>query len=334
MDAQATTRQIQRSDGSPPPPQRPHAVASGSDSGEQPTSVLQLSTGAEPGAPRSRRVSRRTRAATRVLLVANDALYRCGLHAILESQPDLEIVGEAHDCDAAAECLRHLDASVVLLDPRGLGTSPVATIRALSCRPLLVLASPGGEPVEEAVALRAGASGLLRNTANPGELAAALRIAAAGYTLHLPSTIDPVGGEEKTHSTPLEEVPKELLHLTLREQEVFRLIVSGFSNAEIAGKLTLGESTIKSHVQHLLTKLNIPNRVHAVIYAYQRGLVQGMRVAPARGWPPPAAEMEIRCRSQIRPMDESAVRGFLHQRAPSPSRYSSTRRKTHACPTA
>lgn len=274
MDAQERpARQTQRSEGIRPPPQPPGAVPSGPAPGEQPTSVLQVSAGSEPQVPRGRQVRRCARAATRVLLVVNDALYRCGLRALLESQPDLEIVGEAHDCCEAAECLRHLDVSVVLLDPRGVESSPLGAIRALSCRPLLVLASPGGEPVEEGAALRAGASGLLLNTANPEELAAALRVVVAGYTLHLPPTTDRIGGQEEIHETSPDEVPKELLNLTPRERQVFRLMVSGFGNAEIAGMLSLGESTIKSHVQHLLMKLDIPNRVHAVIYAYQHGLV-------------------------------------------------------------
>lgn len=232
-----------------------------------------ISAGSEAQAPRGRQLRRCTRATTRVLLVVNDALYRCGLRALLESQPDLEIVGEAHDCCEAAECLRHLDASVVLLDPRGLGTSPVGAIRALSCRPLLVLASPGGEPVMEAAALRAGASGLLLTTAKPEELAAALRVVVAGYLLHLPPTAGRIEGQEEIHETSPDEVPEELQNLTPRERQVFRLMASGFGNAEIARMLSLGESTIKSHVQHLLMKLDIPNRVHAVIYAYQHGLV-------------------------------------------------------------
>ncbi len=257
------------------------------DAQERPTRQTQRSDGSR--VPRGRRVRRSARAATRVLLVVNDSLYRCGLRALLESRPDLDIVGEAHDCGEAAECLRHLDASVVLLDPRGLGISPVAAIRALSCRPLLVLASPGGEPVEEAAALRAGACGLLLNTANPGELAAALRVVVAGYTLHLPPTTDRGGGEAESHQTSPEEVPKNFRNLTTREQQVFRLMSSGFSNSEIARMLTLGESTIKSHVQHLLMKLDIPNRVHAVIYAYQHGLVT------ERGRPPVAGLRSDAC---------------------------------------
>lgn len=210
---------------------------------------------------------------TCVLLVVNDALYRCGLRAILESQPDLEVVGEVPDCGEATEFLRRHDPSAVLLDPRDLGITPVAAIGALSCRPLLVLASPGGEPVDQTAALRAGASGLLRTTANPAELAAALRVVVAGYTLRLPPTTGRIDGQAETHEPSLDEVPEELLSLTPRERQVFRLIASGFGNAEIARILSLGESTIKSHVQHLLTKLDIPNRVHAVIYAYKHGLV-------------------------------------------------------------
>lgn len=271
MDApEMPPRQTQRSHGSRPPQQPPRAVAPDPAPGDQPTGVIQESARPEPPLAR---IPRSTRATTRVLLVVNDALYRCGLRAILESQPDLEVVGEAPDCGEAIECLRHHDPSVVLLDPRGLGITPVAAIGALSCRPLLVLASPGGEPVEEIAALRAGASGLLLNTANAAELAATLRVVVAGYTLHLPPTTDRIGGREEIHETSPEQVPDELLNLTPRERQVFRLIASGFGNAEIARMLSLGESTIKSHVQHLLTKLDIPNRVHAVIYAYQHGLV-------------------------------------------------------------
>lgn len=248
MDAQErSTRQAQRWDKGRPPQQPPRAVTPHLAPVDQSTS--------------------------RVLLVVNDALYRCGLRAILESQPDLAVVGEVPDCGEAAECLRQHDPSVVLLDPRGLGITPEAAIGALSCRPLLVLASPGGEPVEETAALRAGASGLLRNTANPGELAAALRVVVAGYTLRLPPTTGRIEGPTETSEISLGEVPEQLLSLTPRERQVFRLIASGFGNAEIARILSLGESTIKSHVQHLLTKLDIPNRVHAVIYAYQHGLV-------------------------------------------------------------
>lgn len=271
MDArEGLSRQTQRPDESRSPQQPSRAVVLGSAPGEQQKNVLRAPSGSEPRVPGGRR-SRRP--ATRVLLVVNNVLYRCGLRALLENQPDLGIVGEAHDCREATECLRHLDASVVLMDTRGLGISPVAAIRALSSHALLVLASPGGELIEEAAALRAGACGLLRSTANPVELAAALRVVEAGYTLHLQPATERIAGEEKPHEIVPDEVPKEFLNLTHREQQVFRLMVSGFSNAEIAEMLALGESTIKSHVQHLLTKLGTPNRVHAVIYAYRHGLV-------------------------------------------------------------
>ncbi len=274
MDAQESpTRQTQRSDGSRLPHQSPGAVAPGPVPDEQPTGVLQVSAGPESRVPRGRRVRRCAPAATRVLLVVNDALYRCGLRALLKNQPDLEVVGEAADCPEASECLRHLDATVVLLNPRCLGISPLGAIRALSCRPLLVLASPDGEPVDEAAALRAGACGLLLATANPGELAAALHVVAAGYLIHPPPATDRTGGQEEIHEISPEEVPEGFRNLTPRERQVFRLMASGCGNAEIAGMLSLGESTIKSHVQHLLMKLDIPNRVHAVIYAYQHGLV-------------------------------------------------------------
>lgn len=243
------------------------------DAQERPT--RRVSAVPEPQAHRGRRVRRPARASTRVLLVVDDALHRHGLRALLESQPDLDVVGEAHDCREAAESLRHLDATVILLDPRGLDISPAVAMRALSCRALLVLASSDGEPVDEVAALRAGASGLLLTTASPAELAAALRVVGAGYTLHRVQATDGTGREATIDRSSAVEVPTEFRNLTPREQQVFRLLAAGFGNAEIAELLSVGESTIKSHVQHLLTKLDIPNRVHAVIYAYRHGLVTG-----------------------------------------------------------
>lgn len=232
------------------------AVASGHTAGVRPAAARRAG-GRDARLPAGR--------GTGVLLVAGDALYRCGLRSLLEGQPDLDVVGEACDGHEAAEILRHVEPNVVLLGPRGPGTDPVEVICRLNGQAVLVLASPTGEALDEAEVLRAGASGLLRDTATPAELAAALRVVAAGYTLRrLPAAAVSEG--------PRPALPREFLSLTAREQQVFRYLTAGLGNAEIATALSLGECTIKSHVQHLLTKLGIPNRVHAVIYAYRHGL--------------------------------------------------------------
>ncbi|MDQ3760456.1 MAG: response regulator transcription factor [Actinomycetota bacterium] len=137
---------------------------------------------------------------------------------------------------------------------------------------VLLLASSCGESIDEATALRAGASGLLLSSASPVELMAALRLVAAGYGLCTPSMIDKLGADGKVEIAPA-QMPREFLHLTTREQQVFRLMATGAGNAEIARALTLRQSTVKSHVQHILTKLNLPNRVHAVIFAHKYGLM-------------------------------------------------------------
>lgn len=213
----------------------------------------------------------------RILLVSDDALYRCGLRAILEDQPDFEVAGEAPDCRQAQRCLPQLNANVVLLHLRGHGIMSAA-IRVIagwaveSSVRVLVLTSSCSEPTDEMAALRAGASGLLRNTASPAELAAAVRLVAAGYGLCAQSTINKLGTAPQIGIAP-DAVPTEFQHLTTREKQVFHLMAAGSGNAEIAAALTLGESTIKSHVQHILTKLDLPNRLHAVIFAHKHGLV-------------------------------------------------------------
>ncbi|MGH3822660.1 MAG: response regulator transcription factor [Pseudonocardiaceae bacterium] len=201
----------------------------------------------------------------------------CGLRAILEDQPDFEIAGEAQDCQQAQRCVPAVNAHVALLHLRGHSINQAA-IRVMtgwaveSSVRVLVLTSSCSEPADEVAALRAGAGGLLHNTASPAELAAAVRLVAAGYRLCTQSIIDKLGAAQQTGLAP-GPVPTEFQDLTTRERQVFHLMAAGSGNAEIAAALTLGESTIKSHVQHILTKLALPNRLHAVIFAHKHGLV-------------------------------------------------------------
>jgi DNA-binding NarL/FixJ family response regulator len=217
---------------------------------------------------------------TRVLLVDSEALIRCGIRAILEVEPDLDIVGEAENCREAARHAQRLGADVVLLHAQGQITSFIEAIRELvgqSNRPpvrVLILKSACGEPIDQGEILRAGASGLVLKDSGPQELAAAVRVVAAGYELLAPPKTPGIVEEVVAGRFLLSERLNELQELTPREHQVFHLIARGYSNAEIGKDLTLSDSTVKSHVKHLLTKLNLRNRMHAVIYAYECGLIR------------------------------------------------------------
>jgi DNA-binding NarL/FixJ family response regulator len=215
---------------------------------------------------------------TGVLLSDDQALVRVGLRKILEAEPDLTVVGEAGDGeDAVAEALR-LRPDVVLMDIR----MPVldgieATRRIVRARPatrVLILTTFGlDEYVYEA--LRVGASGFMLKDAPPEEIAAAVRIVAAGEALLAPAVTRTVIEEfarRKPAPEPLD--PPALAALTPREREVLGLLARGRSNAEICRELVVSEATAKTHVARILQKLDLPDRVHAVVYAYESGLVR------------------------------------------------------------
>lgn len=234
-----------------------------------------------PATPRAYRVRPRSvNGVTGVLLVADHRLDRCGLRAILEVQPDLEVVGEAGDCGEAPtlEQAQRLGADVVLLHVQEQRVNPLATIRELvrsaddQATRVLALMSPGSHSIDETEALRAGASGVLSKDCSPRELVAALRIVAAGYTILTPFVVNELVQRGSAQRVAPCEPPAEFSQLTAREQQVFRLIALGCSTTEIASRLVVGENTIKSHTQHLFAKLNLRNRVHTVIYAYENGL--------------------------------------------------------------
>ncbi len=215
----------------------------------------------------------------RVLLVDDQPLLRTGFRMILSAEPDLTIVGEAADGASGVEATRRLQPDVVLMDIRMPGMDGIAATRALAGpgvenpAKVLILTTFGlDEYVVEA--LRAGASGFLLKDAPPEDLVDAIRIVAAGEALLAPSVTRRLLDRVASRLPPATEnaIPA-LSELTDREMEVLKLIARGLSNAEIAEKLVVSETTVKTHVSRVLAKLEIRDRVQAVILAYETGLV-------------------------------------------------------------
>jgi DNA-binding NarL/FixJ family response regulator len=215
----------------------------------------------------------------RILLVDDQPLLRTGFRMILSAETDLTVVGEAADGAAAVEAARRLQPDVVLMDIRMPGMDGIQATRALAGpgveNPLkvLILTTFGlDEYVVEA--LRAGASGFLLKDAPPEDLVEAIRIVAAGDALLAPSITRRLLDRVASRLPPAQEnaIPA-LAELTDRELEVLKLVARGLSNAEIAEKLVVSETTVKTHVSRVLAKLDIRDRVQAVILAYETGLV-------------------------------------------------------------
>jgi DNA-binding NarL/FixJ family response regulator len=216
---------------------------------------------------------------TRVLLVDDQPLLRTGFRMILSAEADLTVVGEAGDGASAVELARRLRPNVVLMDIRMPGMDGIQATRAL--------AGPGvEEPVKVLIlttfgldeyvveSLRAGASGFLLKDAPPEDLVEAIRIVAAGEALLAPSVTRRLLDRVASRLPPAnEDTIPALSQLTERELEVLKLMARGLSNAEIAEKLVVSETTVKTHVSRVLAKLDLRDRVQAVILAYETGLV-------------------------------------------------------------
>jgi len=210
----------------------------------------------------------------RVLLVDDDALVRAGLRMILSSAPDLELVGEADDGARAVAAVREHRPDVVLMDIRMPEMDGIEATRRLPGQRVLILTTFGlDEYIIEA--LRAGASGFLLKDAPTQEVLDAVRAVAAGDAVLAPAVtrqlLDQVG---RRLPAPVSRTPDDLATLTDREQQVLRMLAAGLSNAEISNALVLSEATVKTHVSNLLGKLGLRDRVQAVIYAYETGLIQ------------------------------------------------------------
>jgi DNA-binding NarL/FixJ family response regulator len=222
-------------------------------------------------------------AAVTVLVVDDDALMRAGLRGVLSSDDGIAVVGEAADGAQAVAKAAELRPDVVLMDVRMPGLDGISATRE-------VLAAAGDVRVlilttfeqDDYVfgALRAGASGFLLKRARPEELIAAVHTVADGDALLSPSVtrtvIDRLAAAAPERAAPEREPADlaELAELTPREREVLALLARGLSNAEIAAALVVEESTVKTHVKRVLTKLRLRDRVQAVIYAYERGLAR------------------------------------------------------------
>ena len=222
---------------------------------------------------------------TRVVLVDDQALVRGGLRALLEAEPDLEVVGEAADGDAAVEAVKTRKPDVVLMDIRMPGTDGLEATRRIAADPALqhvkVLVLTTFE-IDEYVfeALRAGASGFLLKDEEPTELLRAIRVVASGDSLLSPSVTRRVVETFATGPQPNAPARARLEELTDREREIVALVGTGLSNQEIAEHLVISPATARTHVSRAMLKLNARDRAQLVVFAYETGLVapgQGVR---------------------------------------------------------
>lgn len=211
----------------------------------------------------------------RVVIADDQALIRGGLRAILESDPGLEVVAEASDGAEAAARVREHAADVVLMDVQMPGTDGVAgTAMAIAARPQVrvVVLTMFDLDANVLGALRAGASAYLLKTTDPDDLLRAIHAVHAGDLLFAP-TVTRRLVENFLGRHPDDGRASVLDRLTPREREVFDLMARGASNAEIATALFLGATTVKSHVASILAKLDLRDRVQAVVLGYELGVV-------------------------------------------------------------
>jgi DNA-binding NarL/FixJ family response regulator/class 3 adenylate cyclase len=223
--------------------------------------------------------ARREPSCVRVLIVDDQALVRAGFRMILEAEEDMEVAGEAADGRAAVEEAHRLRPDVVLMDVRMPELDGIEATRLLlgqdgsDTRVVMLTTFDMDEYVYEA--LRAGASGFLLKDTPPEQLVEGIRAVASGDALLAPSITRRVI-EEFVSRPPgvARALPPELEELTPRETEVLTLMARGQSNAEIAEQLVVSDTTVKTHVAHVLTKLGLRDRVQAVVFAYESGLVE------------------------------------------------------------
>jgi DNA-binding NarL/FixJ family response regulator len=211
--------------------------------------------------------------ALRVVIADDQPMMRAGFRAVLEATGDIRVVAEAANGAAAVAAAKEHAPDVVLMDIRMPGMDGIEATRRLPHQRVLILTTFG---LDEYIidALRAGASGFLLKDAPTQEVVQAVRAVAAGDAVLAPAVtrqlLDQVG---RRLPAAVSRAPAALTPLTEREQQVLRMLAAGLSNAEICEALVLSEATVKTHVSNLLGKLGLRDRVQAVIYAYETGLI-------------------------------------------------------------
>ena len=227
----------------------------------------------------------------RVLVADDQSMVRAGFRVLLGRAEDIEVVAEASNGLEAVQKAAQFNPSVVLMDIRmpeldGLQATERILAANSAARILILTTFDLDEYVFKA--LRAGASGFVLKDDSPEQLIAAVRTVASGEALLSPAVTTRV--IKKFVRTPHPDPPPEFEELSERERDVFRLMVDGRSNAEIAKELYISEATVKTHVTHVLQKLKVRDRVQAVVLAYQSGLVESDALLPGRDKSPRTAQ--------------------------------------------
>jgi DNA-binding NarL/FixJ family response regulator len=269
----------------------------------------------------------------RVLLVDDQDLVRAGFALVLGSQSDLAVVGEAADGAAAVRLARECPADVMVMDVRMPVLDGVAATREIcraAERPRVLILTTFDLDEYAFAALRAGASGFLLKSAPPEELLYAIRSVHNGDSVVAPSTTRRLIGRFLPHLPAAGAPLPGLAELTAREREVLTEVGSGRSNTEIAALLHISEATVKTHVGHIMAKLGLRDRIQAVVYAYETGLIapQGRSAGrlPAPGGSPGRGAGSDR----HRPARRSVRRSRAGYRGPGPARYGALRISTGA----
>ena len=214
-----------------------------------------------------------------VLIADDQALMRAGFRLILEAEADLDVVGEAVDGLEAVAAAQRLRPDIVLMDVRMPGLDGIEATRRLTnsdctAKVLMLTTFDMDEYVYES--LRAGASGFLLKDVPPEQLVSGIRAVVSGEALLAPSVTRRMIEEfvRRPPSTAARPAPRELERLTAREREVLVLMAHGLSNAELAREFVVSEATVKTHVAHVLAKLGLRDRVQAVVFAYESGVIR------------------------------------------------------------
>jgi DNA-binding NarL/FixJ family response regulator len=213
----------------------------------------------------------------RVVVADDQALVRGGFQLILDAQEDVQVVGEAEDGKAAVAAVRELRPDVVLMDVRmpvmdGIAATRLIVSQDMASRVLVLTTFDQDEIVYDA--MKAGASGFLLKSVPPARLVDGVRTIASGEALLAPAITRRLVEQYVSRPRPGTDVPPQVADLTDRERAVLEMIARGYSNAEIAQRLVVTPSTVKTHVNRIFAKLGLRDRVQAVVLAYESGLVQ------------------------------------------------------------